>query len=159
MVRIGKFCSIGPDVDFFSGKEYSIQMAATYLFAEKLPDWPDGETDKGCPMARGGIDIENDVWIGKNAMIRSGVRIHSGAVIGMGAVVTRDIPPYAVAVGNPAEIKRFRFQDEMVQRLLKLAWWDWPIDIVKDNAKILFSPLNSQTLDYLEGVAPHHEKP
>lgn len=67
--------------------------------------------------------IENDVWIGTNVIIKSGVTIHNGAVIGAGAVVTKDVPPYAIVAGVPANIIRFRFDNETIEKLLKDEWW------------------------------------
>ncbi len=72
--------------------------------------------------------IGNDVWIGTEAMLLPGLRIGHGAIIGARAVVTRDVPDYAVAVGNPARVVRMRFADAEIARLLRLAWWDWPLE-------------------------------
>lgn len=72
--------------------------------------------------------VGNDVWIGERALIKAGVSIGDGAVIGMGAVVTKDVPPYAIVGGNPAKLIRMRFSDCVIDALLKLRWWDLPDD-------------------------------
>jgi acetyltransferase-like isoleucine patch superfamily enzyme len=69
--------------------------------------------------------IGNDVWIGENALVKAGVTIANGAVVGMGSVVTRDIGPYEIWVGNPARLLRKRFSDENIELLLKIKWWDF----------------------------------
>lgn len=79
--------------------------------------------------------IENDVWIGANCLIKAGVRISTGAVIGMGSVLTKDVGPYEIWAGNPAKCIRKRFDDETIMKLLETEWWDWPDDKVKQLAK------------------------
>ncbi|MCB1340863.1 MAG: CatB-related O-acetyltransferase [Pseudooceanicola sp.] len=74
--------------------------------------------------------IGNDVWCGKGATVLPGVTIGSGAIIGAGAVVARDVPAYAIVAGNPGRVVRMRFDDSIIARLLKLAWWDWPAERV-----------------------------
>lgn len=83
--------------------------------------------------------IGNDVWIGVNACVLSGVRIGDGAVVGACSVVTRDVPPYAIVAGNPARLVRKRFDDETIEELLKIKWWDWDIERIKENLPLLLS--------------------
>lgn len=83
---------------------------------------------------KGKIVIGNDVWIGTNVRILSGVSIGDGAIIGAGAVVAKNIPPFAVAVGNPVVVKRFRFTEKQIKKLLEIQWWNWGRDRV-DGAK------------------------
>lgn len=80
---------------------------------------------------RGDTIAGNDVWIGQNAAILPGVHIGDGAIIGANAVVSKDVPPYAIAVGNPAIVKKYRFDEETIDLLLKLKWWDKNIEEVK----------------------------
>jgi len=82
-------------------------------------------------VGRGPITIGNDVWIGREAWILDGVTIGDGAIIGAKAVVAKDVPPYAVAVGNPAVVKHLRFKPEQIEKLLKIKWWDWDVEIIK----------------------------
>lgn len=75
--------------------------------------------------------IGNDVWIGCNVVVLAGVSVGDGAVIGAGAVVTKDVPPYAVAVGNPAKVIKYRFRTEIIAGLLETRWWDLPVEEIK----------------------------
>jgi hypothetical protein len=124
-ISFGNYCSIAPCQIMPAGGHHS----------EYVTTWP-GRTLLGLPgaaddqLARGDIVIGHDVWVGRDCLIMSGVKIGHGAVVGARAVVTRDVRPYAVVVGNPAvEVKR-RFDDDTVERLLALGWWDWPADKV-----------------------------
>lgn len=83
--------------------------------------------------------VGHDVWIGHNAAIMPGVQIGSGAIIAAASVVARDVPPYAVVGGNPAAIIRMRYSDEIIDELLDIAWWDWPIDKIEANLTALSS--------------------
>ena len=83
-------------------------------------------------ISKGPVEIGNDVWIGEYVQIMNGVKIHDGAIIGAHAVVAKDIPPYAVAVGNPIEIKRFRFSPDIIHELQKIKWWDWDDNTIKE---------------------------
>lgn len=122
-IAIGAFCSIGPDVMIFGQADHPVHLASTFPFRSLMLRPEDGLQDA---VTRGGVTIGNDVWIGARAIILSGVTIGHGAVIGAGAVVSRDVPPYGIAVGNPARVVRHRFPAEVVARLLAVAWWDWP---------------------------------
>jgi len=91
----------------------------------------------GAPDTKGDVEIGNDVWIGTEAFILSGVKIGNGAVIGARCVVSRDVPPYAIMVGNPARIARYRFSEDQIRDLLKIAWWDWPVAKIKEATSLL----------------------
>jgi virginiamycin A acetyltransferase len=80
----------------------------------------------------GPIVIGNDVWIGSYCDILSGVTIGDGAIIGMKTVVSKDVLPYAVVVGHPMVVKKMRFSDDIISKLLKIKWWDWPIELIKE---------------------------
>jgi serine acetyltransferase len=80
---------------------------------------------EGHPKTKGDVIIGNDVWLGADSVILSGVTIGDGAAIGARAVVTGNIPPYAIVAGNPARIVKNRFDDETISRLLKIKWWEW----------------------------------
>lgn len=80
--------------------------------------------------------IGNDVWIGRGAIVLSGVTVGHGAVIGAGAVVTKDVPPYAIVAGNPARLIRYRFDQDTVDRLMRIKWWDWPDSRLNDSGAV-----------------------
>jgi len=89
--------------------------------------------------SKGPIIIGSDVWVGYKALILSGVRIGDGAVIGARSVVSKDIPPYAIAVGSPIVIKKYRFSEEVIKELLRIQWWNWPDEKIVKNIKLLLS--------------------
>ena len=133
-LRIGRFCAIATGVTFLmSGANHPMRGVSTYPFAVFERGWRkgyEGELEAG---SRGDMVIGNDVWIGRMATILPGVTIGDGAIIGAHAVVSRDVRPYAVAVGNPArEVKR-RFDDATVADLLEIRWWDWDIAKITRN--------------------------
>lgn len=84
--------------------------------------------------------IGNDVWIGSNCLIKSGVKIGDGSIVGMGSVVTKDVSPYTIIAGNPAIAIRKRFEDEVIKELLDIKWWNWNEDIIRKNAKLFQNP-------------------
>lgn len=88
----------------------------------------------------GQIIIENDVWIGAHAIILPNVTIHNGAVIGAGAVVTKDVPPYAIVVGVPARVIKYRFEQNEIDILQKVKWWEWSEEKIKENIELLKNP-------------------
>ena len=84
--------------------------------------------------------IGNDVWIGTNAILFPGIKIGNGAIIGAGAVVNKDVPDYAIVAGIPAKIIRYRFDNEIIEGLNQIKWWEWPDDKIKDNLDLLHNP-------------------
>jgi serine acetyltransferase len=95
--------------------------------------------EMGHPTCKGNITIENDVWIGSKSTIMSGVKIHNGAVVGANSVVTKDVPPYAIVAGNPAQIIKFRFDVDQIQALQEIRWWNWDEEKIKKEAMELWS--------------------
>jgi acetyltransferase-like isoleucine patch superfamily enzyme len=134
-IRIGKFCSIAQKVDILLGEEHITDSVSTYPFSFALNEPYNGKYNRG----KGDIIIGNDVWIGYGAIILSGVTIGDGAVIGARSVVTKDIPPYSIAVGNPALPIKKRFDDETIDELCRIKWWDWSYEKIKENVDILAS--------------------
>jgi acetyltransferase-like isoleucine patch superfamily enzyme len=133
-LRIGKYCSISTQVIIFLGSEHRMDWVSTYPFPYL---WKEASSTKGHPFSKGDVIIGNDVYIGYHVTILSGVTIGDGAAIGAGSVVTKDIPPYAIAAGNPAQIIRYRFGEETIQKLLKIRWWDWSDEKVKENVHLI----------------------
>lgn len=121
-ISIGRFCSFANGVKLFAGGEHHKEYVSTYPFSMFF----NGRYKVGTHAeAKGPIIIGNDVWFGADAKVMSGVTIGDGAIIGAGAVVAKNIPPYAIVAGNPAKIISFRFDDETIKRLLDIKWWNW----------------------------------
>lgn len=125
---IGKFCSIACGAKFlFNSANHKMASLSTYTFPLFFEEW--GLEKENVAQAwdqKGDIIIGNDVWIGYEAVILSGVTIGDGAVIGCRAVVTKDVPPYTIVGGVPAKPIRKRFNEETIKELQKIKWWDWP---------------------------------
>ncbi len=136
-IHIGSFCSIANEVVIFGGGEHRTDWVTTFPLRIAFGDTLAGKD--GLPASKGETKIGNDVWIGFRAIVLSGVTIGDGAVIGTGAIVTEDIPPYAIVAGNPARLIRYRFSSNEIERLLVLRWWEWDIDKIKSNIPLLCS--------------------
>jgi acetyltransferase-like isoleucine patch superfamily enzyme len=132
-IYIGKFCSFAQDVHIYLGGNHRTDWVSTYPFSEFNRIWPEAKLIKGHPSSNGDVIIGNDVWIGDNAIILSGVSLGDGATIGAYSVVTNNVDPYAIVAGNPARLIRKRFDDSTISILLKIKWWDWPIKKIKQN--------------------------
>ena len=143
-LKIGSFCSIAPGVNIVLGGEHRIDWITTYPFNKILHEY---KYLKGHPATKGDIIIGNDVWIGMNATILSGVTIGDGAVIGANSLVTNDVEPYMIVGGNPAKPIRKRFDQQTIDRLLRIKWWDWDIEKIKRNVPDLLSKQVEQFLD------------
>lgn len=134
IVTIGKYTSIAEEVLWCGSMNHPTvkyrEAVANFNFNAQ---WRQDYFDKG--FSRGPIFVGNDVWIGKGAVIMDGVSIGDGATVGLHAVVTRDVPPYAVVAGNPAQIKHYRFDREKVKLLLAIKWWDWPEEVIVERMK------------------------
>jgi len=135
-LKIGKFCSIAGNVQILLGGEHRKDWVTTYPFTEFFEE---AKGIGGHPHTKGSITIGNDVWICQNAIILSGVTIGNGVVVGAGTVITRDIPAYAIAAGNPAKIIGYRFTDEQIYKLETIAWWNWDIERIKTQLPMLLS--------------------
>lgn len=143
---IGKFCSIAHGASFvLNGGNHFADRLSTYPFPI-FGCWDN--PDPGPWPNKGGIDIGHDVWIGWDATLLPGVRIGHGAIIAAKAVVTGDVPPYAIMAGNPAREVRKRLPDTDIARMLELAWWDWPVDRIRAASDALMK----QDVDSLERV-------
>ena len=136
---IGRFCSIACGVKFlFTSANHTLKSLSTYPFPIFFEEWGlDVENITTAWDNKGDIVIGNDVWIGYEAVIFSGVTIGDGAVIGARAVVTKDVPPYTIVGGVPAKVIRRRFPDETISRLLDLKWWNWPEERIAQNIEAI----------------------
>ena len=134
-LKIGKFCSIACGTKFlFNSANHALDSLSTFPFPLFFEEW-NLEKEKVTEAwdNRGDIVIGNDVWIGYEAVILSGVTIGDGAIIGTRAVVTKDVPPYTIVGGVPAKSIRKRFDEKVIEALLKIKWWDWTEEKVARN--------------------------
>jgi acetyltransferase-like isoleucine patch superfamily enzyme len=145
-LTIGKFCSIAGGVTIFLNGEHRTDWVSTFPFAAY---YAEARHLSGHPLSKGPVVIGNDVWIAANAIILSGIKVGDGAVIGAGAVVSRNVPPYTIVAGNPAKPIRQRFTDEQVEHLLRLKWWDLHIEQVKKLTPLLMSNRIDDLIDIL----------
>ena len=124
---IGKFCSIACGAKFlFASANHTLESLSTYPFPIFFEEWNlDKKNITSAWDNKGDIVIGNDVWIGYEAVILSGVRIGDGAIVGARSVVTKDIPPYTIVGGVPAKTIKKRFDDDMIIKLQQIQWWDW----------------------------------
>lgn len=136
-LHIGNFCMIASNVTFImNGANHLTQSVSAYPFAIFGGDWAHAMEGKEYPV-KGNIVIGNDVWLGYNATILPGVHIGDGAIIATNATVSKNVPPYAIVAGNPAKIVRYRFSEQQIEALLKIAWWNWPLEQITEHVSML----------------------
>ena len=145
--KIGRFCSISYGVKIVRGQHpleqnvstspsfYSVHPANNMVMSEKQSfeeyRWVE-------PKEKIAVEIGNDVWIAQDVLLMEGIRIGDGAVIAAGAVVTKDVPAYAIYGGVPAKIIRYRFEDEVIDKLLNIKWWDKDLSWIKEHSKYFY---------------------
>lgn len=137
-VVIGKYCSIAEGVKFVFG-DHSTDRVSTFPFRAMLL----GEAPHQDAISSGPIVIGNDVWIGANAIILSGVEVGDGAVVAAGSIVTKNVSPYAIVGGNPAKLIRYRLDPDQVKQLLEIQWWDWGEAKIKRNGFRFYGDVSS----------------
>ena len=137
-LKIGSFCSIAHNLNVFLGGNHYINNFSTFPFGGV---WPDVFTKNGNlkPPTNGDVIIGNDVWIGDSVTIMSGVKIGHGAVIAANSHVVKDVEPYSIVGGNPSKLIRKRFEDDIINFLLELNWWDWDDKKINENLDTLCS--------------------
>lgn len=137
--HVGKFCSIGGNCAIGMGSHSIKNISTSPIFTAKKNalgiSWSHDNKYEEYKV----VEIGNDVWIGQRVMIIGGVHIGNGAVIGAGAIVTKDIPPYAVAVGVPAKVIRYRFPQEQIDALLAHPWWNLPEEQLRERIELFQS--------------------
>ncbi len=144
---IGRYCSIAAEVKFImNGGNHPTSWLTTYPFPIFGEGW-EAAMPEAWPT-KGDTTVGHDVWIGYGAVIMPGVSIGNGAIIAAASVVTRDVPAYAIVGGNPASVLRYRFDDARIERLQRLAWWDWDREKVTRHVQALCS----SDLDALESA-------
>ena len=132
---IGKFCSIACGARFvFTSANHAMRSLSTYPFPIFFEEWGLAKKDvKTAWDNKGDIVLGNDVWIGYEAVVMQGVHIGDGAIIGTRSVVTKDVPPYTIVGGAPAKTIKMRFNQDTVDKLLRVKWWEWPFDKIQAN--------------------------
>lgn len=135
-LRIGNFCSISDDVTILLGGEHRTDWITTYPFSAL---WDEARNLAGHPATKGDVVIGSDVWLARQCLILSGVTIGHGAAVAAHAVVTKDVPPYAIVGGNPARVIKYRFAEDEIAALLKIAWWNLPDEEIRKNLPLLLS--------------------
>lgn len=139
MTRVGKFSSLGPNLFCGWGIHPTTGISTASMFYSTKKQNGFALTDKDKIEERKLITIGNDVFIGANVTVLDGVTIGDGAIIGAGAVVSKDIPDYAIAVGNPIKIIRYRFNDDQISALKRIQWWNFEEDKLQDIEKMFFN--------------------
>ena len=135
---LGKFCAIASGTMFvMNGANHRMNGVSTYPFPIMGGAWGEHRDLITDLPSRGDTIVGNDVWIGANATIMPGVRIGHGAVISTGAVVTKDVPDYAIVGGNPATLIRRRYKEPDIRTLVELAWWNWPLPKITENLRAI----------------------
>jgi virginiamycin A acetyltransferase len=158
-LEIGRFCSFADQVEIFLGGNHRLDFVATYPFDYFSRNWPGSEAIPSNVSSRGDVKIGSDVWIGSGARILSGVTIGHGVAIGAGAVVSRDVPPYGIVAGNPANMTRMRFSEAIVAALLETHWWDLPDATINSLAPLLQSPDVNALLDAVRAIRTRETRP
>lgn len=136
---IGKYCSISKNVNIGLGSHPKEWVSTSPLFYSKSRGlteynlYNNKEIDKK-------VIIKNDVWIGNGAIVMPGVVIGNGAIIGANSVVTKDVPDYAIVVGTPAKVKKYRFKTDLIELFLKIRWWEIEVEELKNYVDIMNSP-------------------
>lgn len=150
---IGKFCSIAKGVEFImNGANHMLDCYTAYPF-EIIDEFKGLSRPFGARGSRGDTVVGNDVWIGQNVTVLPGVHIGDGAIIGANSVVAKDVPPYSVVVGNPAQVKKHRFDEETRKFLLELKWWDKDIETIKKLVPLLTSEkLDKEQIKLIAGI-------
>lgn len=142
---VGKFCSIGGQSAIGMGTHTLDKLSTSPLFTEKHNATTHSWVKVSTVMPFKRTTIGNDVWIGQRAMIMGGVNVGDGAVIGAGAIVTRDVPPYAIVVGVPAKVIRYRFSKETIELLNSIRWWEKSEIELKQHIKLFQEAVNNET--------------
>lgn len=144
-IMIGNYCSIAHNVtimEFF----HNTETLSTSFLNKKI----DGKLSFEDTWSKGSIEIGSDVWIGAGVTILSGVKIGNGAIIGANSVVNKDVPDFAIVVGNPARIIKYRFEKEIIDELLKIKWWEYDLERLKSIKHLLGKKLNREVLNEIK---------
>lgn len=143
-IKIGAFCSVARNVSIQETYHRNDRLSTYHILKNIF-----NEDIREELVSKGNIVIGNDVWLGANSIILSGITIGHGSIVAAGAVVNKDVPPFAIVAGNPARVVKYRFTDEIIVRLLDLKWWDWDINKIKMSKHIFRGTLTMERLESL----------
>lgn len=141
-VETGRFCSISYGLKIYTGGNHRKDWITAYSFGHIPPSSKSISPVSGHPQSNQPVIIENDVWIGRDVTLMSGVTIGNGAVIEANSHVGRSIPPHAIAGGNPAKIIGHRFNEQQIKKLLELKWWNLSDEKIHQSIDLLYTHLN-----------------
>ena len=139
---IGNFCSIAKNVLFITASEHGYNKLSTFPFKVLVA----GET-KPEAYSKGDVVVKDDVWIGANSIILSGLTINQGAIVAAGSVVTKDVPPYAIVGGNPAKVIKYRFSEPIIQKLLKIDYSKLSDETILNNLDTMYEEITEENVN------------
>jgi len=140
--QIGSFCSIAYGVNIFTEdyKSHRSDYVTTYPFGFIHKDKFPHDANEQLLNGKGDVRIGSDVWIGTGATIMPGVTIGDGAIIATNSHVVKNVDPYAMVGGNPAQLIKYRFSNDIIEKLLEIKWWEWPDEKIKENIHLIYQP-------------------
>lgn len=148
---IGSFCSISWNVSIGAADHnYKKLTTSAFLYSDIFDVLKESTINTEIERDERKCIIGSDVWIGCGAVIKRGIKIGDGAVIGANSVVTKDIQPYTIVAGSPAITIKLRFNPDIIEKLLKIKWWNFPIEIIKNNFDLFNSQISSHSIELLE---------
>lgn len=150
-LQIGKYCAMAEDITFLIDVNHDVKGVFQGFIPALGGDIPRKDIKA---KRKGQIIIQNDCWIGNGATILGGVTIGDGAVVGAGAMVTKDVPPYAIVGGNPAKIIGYRYEPEIINKMLAIAWWDWTDEEIRQNE----TDMRGVVRDFVERFYRKHQQ-
>lgn len=150
---IGNFCSIAVGVTIGHAEHPLNRVSTSPVFYKSKNETGFSNADASSYNEFLNTVIENDVWIGNNAFIKTGITIGNGAVIGAGAVVTKDVAPYTIVGGVPASVIRKRFDETIIKKLQELKWWDWNEELLQNNNTLFSEAITIEKLNALKGFS------
>lgn len=130
-ISFGRYCSVASGLLIFTGGNHRPDWLSTYPFGHLFSKYINVKPVEGTPKTNGNIIIGNDVWIGRDVTIMSGITIGDGAIIAANSHIVKDVLPYSIVGGNPGRHIKFRFNNEVIESLLKIQWWNYSINRVE----------------------------
>lgn len=151
-LSIGRYCSIAGNVRIFTGAYHRSDWITTYPFGHIHKETFGNIKTEGYPYSKGPVTIGNDVWIGNSVTIMSGVSIGDGAILAANSHIIKDVQPYEIVGGNPAQHIRFRFSKEVIDFLIDIAWWNLDESLIKNIHPLLTTEPNEIILDKIKAI-------